>query len=102
MKSKDDKSERKGSEAQQSVESLWHLKGGSGSYAEISCIAQKENEPKAVSRGSTVLYTQGRSHRMGVRGNVTPRESRRVVIWMTHTESLLSSHTGCYSVRVRE
>ena len=52
----DDKSREKGSEAQQSVESLWHLKG-SGSYAEISCIAQKENEPKAVSRSSTVLYT---------------------------------------------
>ena len=29
----------------------------SGSYAEISCIAQKENEPKAVSRDTVVLYT---------------------------------------------
>ena len=32
---------------------------GSDSYAEISCIAQKENEPKAVSRDTVVLYTKG-------------------------------------------
>ena len=57
MKSKDGKSGKKGTQAQRSVESLWHLKGGSGSYAKISCIAQKENEPKAVSRDNAVLYT---------------------------------------------
>ena len=60
---------------------------GFGSYAEISCIAQKENEPKAVSGSSTILYTQGMSHHRGVKGNVTHRESSRVVMWMTHTES---------------
>ena len=57
MKSKDDESEKKGTQAQRFVESLWHLLKDSGSYAEISCIARKENEPKAVSRGSAVLYT---------------------------------------------
>ena len=58
MKSKDDKSRKKGTQAQQFVESLWHLRG-SGSYAKISCIAQKENEPKAVSRDTVVLIYRG-------------------------------------------
>ena len=54
--------------------------GDSGSYAEISCIAQKENEPKAVSRDTVVLYTGGMSHRTRVKGNVTHKESRRIVV----------------------
>ena len=57
MKSKDDKSKRKALKLNSPSRAYGTLKGGSGSYAEISCIAQKENEPKAVSKGGTVLYT---------------------------------------------
>ena len=58
MKSKDDKSKRRALKLNSSSRAYGTFKG-SGSYAEISCIAQKENEPKAVSRDSTVLYTVG-------------------------------------------
>ena len=101
MKSKDDKSRRRALKLNSSSRALWHLRG-SGSYAKISCIAQKENEPKAVSRDTVVLYTGEMSHHTRVKDNVTRKESRRIVTWMTHIESLLSSHTGCYSVRMRE
>ena len=62
MKSKDDKSRRRALKLNDPSRAYGTLRG-SGSYAKISCIAQKENEPKAVSRDTVVLYTEGMSHR---------------------------------------
>ena len=66
MKSKDDESERRALKLNSPSRAYGTLKSP-GSYAEISCIARKENEPKAVSRGSVVLYTWRMSHRVRVK-----------------------------------
>ena len=83
MKSKDDKSKRRALKLNGPSRAYGTLRS-SGSYAKISCIAQKENEPKAVSRDTVVFIYKGMSHRVRVKDNVTHKESRRIVIRMTH------------------